>query len=123
MTERDRIVVLHMAGLLLHVVHGDPCEPESWGEDLSPAVKELGSAINSLAASLDIRGFEPPLGETRNREAHLEGLIPICMYCKKIRDKDDQWEILERYIESRSSARFSHGICPECLAKHFGEQV
>jgi DNA-binding NtrC family response regulator len=48
----------------------------------------------------------------------LEGLIPICCYCKKIRDDRNYWEDVERYVSEHSSARFSHGICPECMKKH-----
>jgi len=45
---------------------------------------------------------------------HLEGIIPICMYCKKIRDDQQTWQQLEAYISSHSEAMFSHGICPHC---------
>ena len=48
----------------------------------------------------------------------LEGILPICAYCKKIRDEHDHWQVLEAYIEDRSEAEFSHGICPECFDKH-----
>lgn len=48
----------------------------------------------------------------------LEGILPICSYCKKIRDERDDWKRLEEYIEDRSQAEFSHGICPECFARH-----
>lgn len=51
----------------------------------------------------------------------LEGLLPICSYCKKIRDGEDSWQTIESYIEERSAAEFSHGICPDCKAKHFPE--
>jgi hypothetical protein len=44
----------------------------------------------------------------------LSGLVPICCYCKKIRDDQGFWSQLERYIQERSQAQFSHGICPEC---------
>lgn len=44
----------------------------------------------------------------------LEGIIPICMYCKKIRDDGNSWNRLEEYITSHSQAMFSHGICPHC---------
>jgi hypothetical protein len=44
----------------------------------------------------------------------LEGFIPICAKCKKIRNKDEQWEQMERYITRHSLARFSHSICPDC---------
>ena len=44
----------------------------------------------------------------------LGGLIPICAWCKKIRDDQGYWTQLEGYIQSHSEARFTHGICPEC---------
>src|SRR5713226_6813295 len=46
----------------------------------------------------------------------LQGMLPICSYCKKIRNDEDSWEQLESYISHHSDARFSHGICPECRA-------
>lgn len=46
----------------------------------------------------------------------LQGLLPICISCKKIRDDAGHWEKLEKYISERSAARFSHGICPECMS-------
>jgi len=45
----------------------------------------------------------------------LEGIIPICMYCKKIRDDQNTWNQLEQYITEHSEAMFSHGMCPQCL--------
>jgi len=47
----------------------------------------------------------------------LEGIIPICTYCKKIRDDQKSWHQLETYISQHSEAVFSHGACPECLAE------
>jgi len=48
------------------------------------------------------------------RVKQLEGIIPICMYCKKIRDDQQSWHQLESYISKHSEARFSHGMCPVC---------
>lgn len=45
----------------------------------------------------------------------LEGMLPICPKCKRIRTDDNTWEPVERYISKRSVAQFSHGICPECF--------
>jgi len=47
----------------------------------------------------------------------LEGLLPICCSCKRIRDGKDQWQRVESYIEIHSEARFTHGFCPECYDK------
>ncbi|MFZ5765433.1 MAG: PAS domain-containing protein [Thermodesulfobacteriota bacterium] len=51
----------------------------------------------------------------------LEGIIPICSYCKRIRDDEGYWNQLEKYISNRSEARFSHSICEECAKKNFPE--
>ena len=48
------------------------------------------------------------------RVKQLEGIIPICSYCKKIRDDKKSWQQLETYISEHSEAVFSHGACPEC---------
>jgi PAS domain S-box-containing protein len=47
----------------------------------------------------------------------LEGIIPICMYCKKIRDDAGYWHQVEQFVGARSNAQFSHGMCPECQKK------
>ncbi len=47
----------------------------------------------------------------------LKELLPICMYCKRIRDDQDYWQQVETYIHSHTGSNFSHGICPECFAK------
>lgn len=51
----------------------------------------------------------------------LEGILPICSNCKKIHDDNDKWVQIEVYVRDRTSAEFSHGICPECLSKVYME--
>ena len=43
------------------------------------------------------------------------GMLPICSYCKRIRDDKDYWSRLESYLSDRSDVEFTHGICPECF--------
>ena len=50
---------------------------------------------------------------------HLEGILPVCSFCKKIRS-DNRWIPIDSYIRDRSEADFSHSICPECAAEHYG---
>jgi PAS domain S-box-containing protein len=50
----------------------------------------------------------------------LQGILPTCAYCKRIRDEKGAWLQFELYIRERSQAEFSHGICPECAHIHFG---
>ena len=47
----------------------------------------------------------------------LRGLLPICAWCKKVRNDGGYWEQIEVYVRDHSAATFSHSICPECLAK------
>ena len=47
----------------------------------------------------------------------LKALIPICMYCKSVRDDKDYWHQIEEYIHTATGSDFTHGICPKCLAK------
>ena len=58
-------------------------------------------------------------GEAQRALSHevemLEGLLPICSYCKKIRDDQGDWQALEKYIQERSDATFTHGVCETCL--------
>ena len=67
--------------------------------------------------------------ESRNQELHqqlelaltklMSGFLPICMYCKSIRDDQEQWKRIEEYMASRTDLKFSHGICPQCFSKYF----
>ena len=51
----------------------------------------------------------------------LSGLLPICANCKKIRDDDGYWRMVEHYLTDHSEAEFSHGICPECGKQLYGD--
>lgn len=57
------------------------------------------------------------LQETLANVKTLSGLVPICAYCKKIRDDEGYWQQLEAYIHQHSDAQFSHGVCPDCYKK------
>ena len=58
------------------------------------------------------------------REARvLSGLLPICSFCKKIRDQDGGWHPLELYISEHSEALLSHSLCPECTQAHYGDRI
>ncbi len=49
------------------------------------------------------------------RVNRLDGILPICSYCKKIRNDKENWDQLEEYVEDHSKAKFSHSICPDCI--------
>lgn len=62
------------------------------------------------------------LQKTLDEIKTLRGILPICSSCKKIRDDTGYWNQIESYISHNSSAEFSHGICPECSDKLYGDQ-
>jgi ligand-binding sensor domain-containing protein len=64
--------------------------------------------------------------QVRVREAlaevrRLEGLLPICGWCKKVRDDEGYWKGIEVYLSERGVADFTHGMCPDCLSRHYPE--
>ena len=62
-----------------------------------------------------LAGRVAELEEALARVKQLQGLLPICCYCKCIRNDDNYWQRVEEYIGEHSDARFSHGICPKCF--------
>ena len=67
-----------------------------------------------------VEGASMSLDELRSALANirtLEGLLPICASCKRIRDDKGYWNQIETYISRHSRAEFTHGICPECFAR------
>ncbi|MFH1026583.1 MAG: hypothetical protein V1791_01135 [Pseudomonadota bacterium] len=83
---------------------------------------EFSESFNAMVEALSEKErTEAALREARSQVRHLEGVIPICMYCKKIRDDGNSWQQLERYISDHSEAFFSHGICPTCFEARFNK--
>ena len=54
---------------------------------------------------------------------NLEGMLPICSYCKRVREDDDYWEQVESYISRRTDAAFTHGICPDCYEQRIKPEL
>ena len=77
---------------------------------------EVGVRFVELQRKLAERVEELERALTQVRR--LEGLLPICSYCKRIRNEQDYWERVDAYISQHANVRFSHNICPECYTKH-----
>jgi DNA-binding response OmpR family regulator len=80
------------------------------GERILRLEEALAAKVSELSAAL-------------SHVKQLQGLLPICMFCKKIRDDSDTWHRLESYIESHSKALFSHSLCEDCRREHFPAPV
>jgi DNA-binding NtrC family response regulator len=73
--------------------------------------------VRSMRYAIERNRLRVELKEALDKIKTLKGLLPICAWCKKIRDDKGYWKQLEAYIREHSEADFTHGICPECLAK------
>ena len=103
---------------------------DTYTQSLLSEVEDAKERVETYAASLELQVAE----RTRELEEKvnqlqvalslvkkLEGVIPICGICKKIRDDKESWQQLEQYISEHSEALFSHGLCPECYEKEMAE--
>jgi hypothetical protein len=63
------------------------------------------------------RALNRELAESLERVRVLEGLIPVCAWCRRVRDDEGYWDRLEAYVSTRTGVTFTHGICPACEAK------
>lgn len=89
----------------------------------------LSTLLVLVSAALSLSLTNPVLRQLQDNVAALEralaevktlrGILPICSFCKKIRDDDGYWSQVEVYVSERSHADFSHGICPDCMEEHY----
>src|SRR5262249_43771747 len=75
----------------------------------------LRVGIRILDMQRTLAGRVHELEKALAKVRQLQGLIPICAYCKKIRDDQNYWQQVEAYVSSHCEVRFTHGICPACL--------
>jgi CheY-like chemotaxis protein len=81
----------------------------------------VGKSVVELRASLAARVRE--LEEALAQVKQLQGLLPICSYCKKIRDDKNYWQQVESYFCQHAEVTFSHGICPDCWKRVLRPQL
>ena len=101
----------HLTWQTRQIAHGDY---EQRVHFLGGFSQSFNSMVEALAEK---ERTEAELKDARNQVQQLEGIIPICMYCKQIRDDKESWHRVEDYISKHSQAQFSHGICPTCFDK------
>ncbi len=79
----------------------------------------VGQRVIDLQSSLNarVKELEDALGHVKT----LQGILPICMHCRKIRDDKQSWQQIEAYLAQHTDVQFSHGICEKCLQEHHGD--
>ncbi len=87
---------------------------------ITKPVREV-EVLARVRTHLALRRAYLELASAYERIQTLQGIIPICANCKKIRDDHGAWHQLEAYMRERTRAEFSHGICPECIRRLYPE--
>lgn len=89
-------------------------------EERNSLSRKVELRTQELASSLeDLQGTNMELQKHIDEIRTLKGIIPICSFCKKVRNDKGYWDLVESYISSQTDARFSHGICPECAEREY----
>jgi GAF domain-containing protein len=79
--------------------------------------KAMRALARQVMALLELRRVSARLADALDQVKTLQALLPICAWCKRIRDDTGYWDQVEAYFHKHTGVDFSHGICPECLAK------
>jgi hypothetical protein len=110
----DALWSAHADGFTLY---GEP--PLAVESDMLLELARLNEAL--ITRNREIVRQKAELEKAKNHIRKIEGLLPICSYCKQIRDDRGAWSAIETYIRARHPVSFSHGICPACARAHFPE--
>jgi CheY-like chemotaxis protein len=82
---------------------------------------KVGAQVVELQHRLAARVIE--LEQAIEKVKRLQGLLPICSHCKRIRDDDNYWQAVDHYITQHSEAVFSHSICPDCYDRYMAPEL
>jgi len=82
-----------------------------------------GLLRRSIRYAIERQKLSTQLKQSMKEINTLRGFLPICANCKKIRDDRGYWTQIETYISMHSEAEFSHGLCPECVVKLYGDEI
>ena len=97
---------------------GTLCAIDRRPRQLSARKKTAMQALSrQVMALLELRRVSAHMAEALEKVKTLHGLLPICAWCKKIRDDQGYWKQVEVYVQEHTGADFTHGICPDCLEK------
>lgn len=77
----------------------------------------VGVGVQMLALQKALAERVAELEEALSQVNQLQGMLPICSYCKKVRDDQNYWQKVEHYISDHTDVQFSHGICPDCYER------
>ncbi len=82
-------------------------------------IKTLKSLARQVVTQLELQRVSAQLADALEKIRLMEGLIPICSYCKGIRNDGGYWSTVEKFIDQFSDVEFTHGVCDRCMQQHF----
>jgi hypothetical protein len=83
--------------------------------------RTLEALARQVVLQLELRRISTELAGALEKIDLMEQLIPICSYCKGIRNDQGYWQSVEKFIQSYADVEFSHGVCDKCMQEHFPE--
>lgn len=98
-----------------------PPHPGELERGISIAMARHGDLMKLRQLYLEIEAKNNELEKALEEIKTLRGIVPICSFCKKIRDDEGFWNQVEAYMSAHSEARFSHSVCPQCLEENYPE--
>lgn len=101
---------------------GTLCVIDHQPRDLSESqIKTLEALARQIVMQLELKRTSAQLADALDKIKLMEGLVPICSYCKGIRNDTGYWSSVEKFIKRYSNVEFSHGVCDRCMQQHFPE--
>jgi hypothetical protein len=97
---------------------GTLCVADRQPRQLSAAQQKALEALSrQVMVLLELRRVSTLLGDALDQVKTLRALLPICAWCKRIRDDEGYWDQVEAYVHKYTGTDFTHGICPQCVKK------
>jgi len=93
-------------------------QPKTLSEGQKNSLEALGRQVVS---QLELKRVSSQLAEALEKIEIMDGLVPICSYCKGIRNDEGYWSTVEKFIQHHSDVEFTHGVCDSCMRQHFPE--
>ena len=101
---------------------GTLCVIDHEPRDLSEVqIRALEGLARQVVTVMELRRVSARLAQALEKIALIEGLIPICSYCKSIRNDAGYWSSVEAFLRKHADVEFTHGVCQSCIEQHFPE--
>lgn len=110
------IVPIFVTGDVVGMVGFDDCEKaRTWSEAEMTALRAAGNMFGALRCRDRTEQLSSSLQEALDEVQVLRGIVPICSHCKRIRDEEGRWSVVDVFLRKHAKTDFTHGVCDDCL--------